>query len=642
MNLVQKKIQQPVGIESLGNGQYRLMNRRFHTNLDDLYGRYQIEEDGRVISSGVIENFSVNAQESKVVTIADQLQRITPGAEYFIRFSFRTLTDTPWAKAGYEVASEQFKLADSAKPLFKAKEGLLNWVENADTYVVNGENFVATFSKKEGTLSAYILNNVPMISKGIELNLFRAPIDNDKGQSEDWKRKGLYNMTLEAGKWAVRQENGHVILQIENTYRGKSGFDYTTNMEYRVAADGSILVNSMIIPAIKGEIIPRVGYRMELPQGFERMRWYGRGPIENYVDRKDAAYVGVYDELVSDQWVNYIKSQEMGSREELRWISVTNPDGMGFVFVSGGRMGANALHVRAQDMVDPSDLNKLIHKYEVPLRKETILSLDAYNRPLGNASCGPVPLQKYELYSQPVAFSFMMLPLERSYTTPELVEKARVQMPVSMPVMIERDKKGMLSLTTQTPEATIYYKVNGGKEQVYSEPFEWTPSGKIEAYAFSKASGKSIITTVQLPVYVDRSAWKVVSVSSQNEGEEAWMAIDGDANTIWHSRWSKDEAKAPHEIVVDMAALLELDQFIYQPRNSENGRIKAYELYFSKDGKTWGTKIGGTFNNSSAPQVVKLEKPVQARYFKLIGLSEVNGNNWASAAELDVNATKRL
>ena len=125
-------------------------------------------------------------------------------------------------------------------------------------------------------------------------------------------------MTLEPGHWNVRKEDNKVTLQIENLYRGKTGFDYRTNIEYTVAADGSILVNSTIIPSTKGVIIPRIGYRMELPEGFERMRWYGRGPLENYVDRKDATYVGVYDELVSDQWVNYVRAQEMGNREDLR------------------------------------------------------------------------------------------------------------------------------------------------------------------------------------------------------------------------------------------------------------------------------------------------------------------------------------
>ena len=232
------------------------------------------------------------------------------------------------------------------------------------------------------------------------------------------------------------------------------------------------------------------------------------------------------------------------------------------------------------------------------MRKETVLCLDANQRPLGNASCGPGPMQKYELRSQPTVFSFIILPLERSYSTEELIKKARVQMPVCMPVLIERDNNGYLNLKTNTPGATVHYSLNGGEEKIYTEPFEFISGGH--------------------------------------------NAIDGDLNTIWHSRWNDPVAKHPHEIVVDMSSSLEIDKFIYQPRNSENGRIKDYELYFSKDGKNWENKTKGRFENSSSAQFVTLEKPIVARYFKLIALSEIYGRDWASAAELNVNAVRNL
>lgn len=637
-----KKIHQPIRVEALGDGKYKITNKRFHTSLNDLYGRYEIEEDGKVIRSGNLEELNLDAQANMIITASDKQFNKIPGAEYFINFSFKQKYDTEWAKAGYEVASEQFKLSDSGKPVFEIAKGYINLTETQDAYLVAGENFKATFSKKEGTLSAYTLNEVSLINKGLELNLFRAPTDNDKHVAEDWQRKGLYSMIPEAGNWEVRQEDGKVILLIKNTYRGKLGFDYQTEMEYTVAADGTILVNSIIIPAINGEIIPRVGYRMELPEGFERMRWYGRGPLENYVDRKDATDIGVYEDFVSNQWVNYVKPQEMGNHEDVRWISITNPDGVGFVFVAGDKMSASALHIKAQDMADPADIRKLIHKYEFSMRKETILCLDASQRPLGNASCGPAPMKKYELFSQPTVFSFIMMPLERSHSKDELVKKARVQMPVCMPVLIERDNGGYLNMQTGTPSATIYYSVDGGPYIEYSEAIEFVSGGKVQAYAISDKLGKSLPTTLELPIYVDRSTWRVASVSSENAGEEARNAIDGDPATIWHSRWSTAATKHPHEIVIDMASMLVIDKFIYTPRNSGNGRIKDYELYFSKDGKNWENKVTGTFLNTSATQTVTLEKPVTARYFKLIALSEMSGQIWASAAELNVNIIQNL
>ena len=637
-----KKMHQPVWVEAMGSGKYKLTNKRFHAGLDDLYGRYEIEEDGRVVFSGNLEELSLDAQSSKVITIDDSRIKRLPGAEYFIKFSFCQKQDTEWAEAGYEVASEQFKLSDSAKPIFKSEKGSIELVETSDAYLVKGLQFEATFSKQEGTISAYTLNEVPMISKGLELNVFRAPTDNDKQVDGDWFQNGLNRMLLEAGHWEVHKEDGKVRLQIENLYRGQSGFDYRTNIEYTVGADGSIMVNSTIIPGTKGAVIPRVGYRMEMPEGFERMRWYGRGPWENYVDRKDATYVGVYDDLVSNQWVNYVRAQEMGNHEDVRWISITTPDGIGFVFVAGDKMSASALHGWAQDLVDAAIRRRWLHKFEVPMRIETVLCLDAQVRPLGNASCGPGPMQKYELRSQPTVFSFIMLPLERSYSKEELVKKARVQMPVCMPVLIERDNNGYLNLQTSTPGATIHYSLNGGEDKIYDGPFELISGGNVEAYAISEQLAKSVKSSAKLPIYVDRSTWKIVSVSSENGGEEARNAIDGDLNTIWHSRWNDPVAKHPHEIVVDMSSLLEIDKFIYQPRNSENGRIKDYELYFSQDGKNWGNKMKGSFENSASAQFVTLEKPIVTRYFKLIALSEIYGRDWASAAELNVNAIRNL
>ena len=637
-----KKMHQPVWVTPMGNGQYKITNKRFHNNIDDLYGRYEIVEDGRVISSGNLDELNLDAQESKVITIADRSARNIPGAEYFINFSFRQKEDTEWAEAGYEVASEQFKLSDSEKPLFIAEKGDIELNETSESFIVKGDKFIATFSKKEGTLSSYLLNGVELISKGLELNLFRTPTDNDKQISRDWQQKGLYNMAQEAGTWSVEQKDGTIALQIRNTYKGKLDFNYQTDIQYTVSADGSILVNSTIIPSKTGEIIPKVGYRMELPEGFERMRWYGRGPWENYVDRKESSYFGLYESTVSDQWINYVRPQEMGNHEDTRWISITNPQGMGFVYVAGDKMSVSALHVRAQDMTSADNIQKMVHGYEITPRKETILCLDAANRPLGNASCGPGPLKKYELTSQPTVFSFILLPLERSYTNDELSRKARVRMPVCMPVLIERDNNGDLHMSTHTSGATIHYRINGGEYQTYSKPFALIEGGNVEAYAVSDELGQSLKTTVQLPIYVDRSIWKIVSVSSENNGEEARNAIDGDPSSIWHSRWSEPEAKHPHSIVVDMGSMLVIDQFIYTPRDSGNGRIKDYELYFSKDGKTWDNPVKGRFPDSSSAQVVKLGSPVTARYFKFVALSEMYGRAWASVAELNVNIVQNL
>ena len=362
-----KKIHQPIRIEALGNGKYRISNKRFHANMEDLYGRYEITEDGRTVCSGNLEDLKLEAQASKVITLPDIPATKVPGAEYFINFSFCQKRDTEWAKADYEVATEQFKLSSSEKPIFVPEKGNINLNETADALVVKGERFEAVFSKEEGTLSAYTLNNIPLISKGLELNLFRAPTDNDKQVSGDWQRKGLYQLQAETGKWETHQEEDRITLHIRNCHKGKLGFEYRTEIEYTVNADGSIMVNSVIMPVSDGEIIPRVGYRMELPEGFERMRWYGRGPWENYSDRKASAMVSIYNCKVSALGFDYVMPQENGNRCDVRWFALQS-DKAGVMIVGDEPLSVSVWEM-SQNAIDKA---KHINELEKDLYSNTL------------------------------------------------------------------------------------------------------------------------------------------------------------------------------------------------------------------------------------------------------------------------------
>ncbi len=216
-------------------------------------------------------------------------------------------------------------------------------------------------------------------------------------------------------------------------------------------------------------------------------------------------------------------------------------------------------------------------------------------------------------------------------------------MPACMPVMVERDNNGYLQMSTGTPDATIFYSLNGNEYREYTAPFEFIDGGKIQTYAVSGKLGKSLVTTMELPIFVDHSAWKVVSSSSDSQGEEAQNAIDGDPSTYWHTRWHEPIPEFPHSIVVDMASLLVVDKFIYTARHSnDNGHVKDYELSFSKDGKNWESSVKGTVSNLTSAQTITLEIPVTARYFKFVPLSEMHGRKWASAAELNVSILKNI
>ncbi len=651
-----KKCYQPFSITRVDDSMtFRLLNRRFHSDLSDMELFCEIQEEGKVIASGKVDGFNASPQGTSEFSITGLPEKRISGAEYFVKFTAKQKAKTLWADAGYEVAHEQIKLADSKKNMIAALDGNIGTQEIDGKIRVSGKNFVAEFSKAEGTLTSYKVNGkelmaaVPVLKgnktePGIRLNVFRMQTDNDKRAGE-WANKGLHDLSLKPGKWAVdKSSKNSVKLEIKNAYEGKSGNNFTTEMSYTVLSDGSVIVNSVILPERIGDVIPKIGYRFAMPKGFENIALYGR-MHESYIDRKESAFIGFYQEKVSDQLIRYSRPQEMNNREDTRWMAVVDNNGIGLQFVADGSMATSALHFSAQDMLNPNnDGDNRRHPNEVPQREETIICLDAAQRPLGNASCGPEPLQKYELYSKPTVFSFIIRPIEARSNMDALAARGRVAIPVCAPVMIDRDGQGKLVLNTTTADATIKYRVNGGEPKTYTGPIDFVTGGSVEARAESQGLSSSMTTTAQFKIFVGRSAWRVVHVSSDIRGEEGRNAIDGNPGTIWHSDWQKQpEVKHPHEIVVDMGALLEVNEFIYLPRQgSDNGRIRDYELYLSEDGKNWGSAIKGRFENNSSEQYVALKKPVVARYFKLIALSEVHGRAWASAAELNVGILRNL
>ncbi len=620
-----------------------ITNKRFHTGIDDLAVSYDIYEDGKLLSSQQISGLTIEPQQTTEIRIEGLPEKSVSGAEYFVRFSVKQKEDTWWQKSGYEVACEQIKLKESPKPMLQIPEaGNLAVEENAASIIVTGDHFSIEFSKTSGCLSKYILNGKTLITEALKLNVFRAMTENDKTQTASWNAMGLKDLSLKAGNWNITKsgKKNVVDLAITNEYTNKGATAFTTQMSFKVLNDGTILINSLIDPAIKDAILPRIGYTLEMPEDFENITWYGRGPSESYPDRKESEFVSVFNSTVSAQWVDYVLPQEMCSKEDVRWMTLSDNKGSGLMFIAPETMAASALHFRSEDFFPGN--NRIKHPYQVTLRKNTVVNLDARQRPLGNASCGQDPLEKYELRAKTTIFNFIILPVASSHSNEQLSEKGRIGNPMCSSVIINRDAaNGKVSLSTITPNAEIYYSINRGKYQPYNDAFDFKNGGHIETYCKASGYANSMKTIADMNLFVDKSKWKVISYSSQASGEEAFNAIDAKPETHWHTRWGDGEPKHPHEIVVDMAQTYQIEAFIYQGRgNGENGRIKNYEIYFSNDPEKWEAPAAtGQFINTSAPQNVKIASKPKARYFKLVAKSEINNKAWASAAELGIETS---
>lgn len=639
-----KKIYQPADfvMKDSIKGLFTVKNKLTFANLNKYAFSYQILEDGIVVKEGNLDAMDVAGMKTANITLTSQISEVDmkDDAEYFIRFSVKSTEAEDWAEAGYEVAAEEFRLrAAKSKPVYTCQsKGKLEVKEETSFVIVNGDNFEAKFSKSSGQLISYTVDGKQLISAAVRLNAFRAPTDNDGRQAGGWNELGLRSLTCKAGTWKVTEDEDAVTLTITNTY--KNNISFTTQMSYRVMPDGVISVSSIIDPSQKDVVLPRLGFTFDMPEGFENYTWFGRGPWENYRDRKEACFPGLYHSTVTDQWTGYVRPQENGNKEEVRFISLTDSEGKGLMVVAPELMSATVGHWRASSIYTSND-NRKNHPHEVTFVKPTVVCIDAAMRALGNASCGPDVLDKYELKSKRTNFGFIIMPITESVTDEQLAAKARVSNPQCSPVSIVADK-GYVTLSTATKGATIYYSTDGGNVyKTYSSRFLFKDGGTLLAYAEKDGMSKSIISNAEINMYISKTGWKVVSVDSEQGGNERKEnAIDGNTATFWHTAYGANTPNCPHQIIVDMAKNYNVTAFTYQGRSdNQNGRIKEYKLYFSTDGTTWGTPVAtGSFENTSAEQIVKLSKMVTARYFKLVAVSEVNGQAWSSAAELGIQA----
>ena len=641
-----KKVYQPLEFKAVKGkpSQFRIKNKMAFLSSTAYDVSYQlVDEEGNVLSSGAIDQ-EVAAADSAVVNIdLTALSALDASKEAFIRFTATQKGKTLWADAGYVVAEEKLSVQEAKKPDFNPGElfghDALTIDENTQTITVQNSRLKAVFSKTQGTLSGYYYDGVQMLSKPLLLNAFRLPTDNDGRQSASWDNMGLRKLTVKGTDAEVQSlsYDRTVYVALNSTYTGKNGTRFDVVAAYYVLADGTIMVSTLIRPAATGAIIPKLGFRLEMPADFEQLQWFGRGPWDSYRDRKEACLPGIYASTVTDQYEGYILPQEHGTKQEVRWMSLRDADGRGLLFVAPEQMAASAVHFRPEDNYTDRN-NRSRHTYQFKSCANAVVSLDAATRGLGNASCGPDVMEQYELHAASTPFRFMIMPLTAEERP---AAKARVSMIVHQAVSCERMENGRIKLSTPEKGATIKYRIDGGEPQDYTAPFVHNDACTITAWGSGGSLFGSPKATYDLDAYISKSGWRVVSTDSQHGGNEARLAIDGKNDTFWHTDWGANEPKCPHTLVIDMVKTYRVTAFTYLARQdgNQNGMVKAYEVYLSTDGKTWGQPVAtGEFKNATSLQVAKLKTATVGRYLKFVAKSEINGNAWTSAAEVGIQA----
>ena len=644
-----------------------IINKNYYT--DDLKGydcHYKLLADGEVVREGLLDVGTVAPRSLKYVELPDELKadKLTDGREYFLNIEFRLKHDMPWAKAGYVQADEQLLLKAAKGSQIKNVEGNVNIAEENGKILVSGNGFDMQFSNADGSICSLSYGGQKVFEDGCgpKLDAFRAWVNNDNWVYQNWYQNGLYNLQHKAKKHqVVKHLDGSVSVlysiesqapygaRLEGADRnwkrlaeqkdkpfGVDDFKFTQDIVYTISPDGSIEVEAAINSNNAQLILPRLGYVMKTPSALSNFRYYGRGPIDNYPDRKTSQHIGIYNNKVAKEFENFPKPQDMANHQDTRWCMLTTDGGAGALFTGGEAMSVSVLPWSAQELAMAN------HPHELPASTGNWLHLDLAITGLGGNSCGQGgPLEYDRVKAGPHLFGFVISPAK----TGTKIE--RNTLTGMVPLQITRDAAGMVTITSAKKQQGVYqdiwYKVipanatakqlKALKPQRYTEPF-LMKEGTVVAYEqkgvefsqdFEKIDGRVPVT--------------VSFASSVESGEgDAEHLVDGNPNTYWHTMWSVTVANYPHWVDFDCGTAKMLKGFTYLPRqDSQNGNIKKYRVQLSQDGKTWSDPIcEGEFKNDQLLKRVIFSKPQRARYLRFTALSSQDGQDFATGAEFAV------
>jgi beta-galactosidase len=411
-------------------GKVEVFNRYDFLDLGHVELEWEVSADGKFLSGQKGVFMDIPAQQSKVIALPLPVIQPQPGVEYFLNLRYLLKEDRPPLARGHELGWDQFKLPLDT-PLEKKDIRSfppLSLRENDKTYQIENDGFSVTLDKRKGEITSLIFNNTEMIRTGPIPNFWRAPTDNDFG-SDMPRRLAVWR---EAGKLRTvkkintRQTNrGEVVIDVESILpAGRSTFQTS----YRILGSGDIIVSSRFVPG-KTNLpdLPRLGMTMTLPVGFDSMSWYGRGPHESYWDRKTGAAVGIYSGKVWEQHHPYIRPQENGNKTDVRWVALTNDNGVGLLAVGMPLLSVGANHFDIDDFANGPEKEQR-HANNLKKHDWVTLNLDYKQMGVGgDTSWGERarPHPEYTLFPGEYAYSFRLRAFSLKDESPMDLSKLR-------------------------------------------------------------------------------------------------------------------------------------------------------------------------------------------------------------------------
>lgn len=403
-------------------GEVSVHNENFFRDLSNYALAWSLDEDGVETQNGTIADLDVPAQQTKNFTIPYDKSKIK-GKEVFLNIDFRLKEAEPLLTAGQVMAYAQLPVVtkqacsgDCSKMLAQGhgKKKMKLAAKKNNVVAVTTPNLTFKIDRSTGLISEYAYNGKSLLGEGgtLKPNFWRAPTDNDMGAGLQKKFKAWKNPQMNLKNIDVKKDkktNSVTILTSFDMPEVQGQMDIT----YVVFANTGAVKVTEDFKATEGAKVSdmfRFGMLMQMPYTMEKSNYYGRGPIENYSDRKDCMRIGVYTDDADNQYFPYIRPQESGTKSDIRWWKQTDATGLGLQVKSCTPFYASAIHFDTEELDDGDDKEQR-HSFDLKKSKFTNLFLDSAHMGVGGEnSWGAWPLEKYRVHYGNKTFTFTLIP----------------------------------------------------------------------------------------------------------------------------------------------------------------------------------------------------------------------------------------
>lgn len=409
----------------LSKEEVNIYNENFFRDLSAYYMDWQLLADGKAIETGMIPDLDVKPHQTVKLKLPYTVSSTEEGKELLLNICFRLKKAEGLLPADFVVAKNQLTISPYQAPKLDAKNQIRSnqatiapdvKTNDANYLIITGETFHIEFNRWSGLLCKYDVKGIPMMKDGSELepNFWRAPTDNDMGANLQNKYSIWRKPEIKLKSLDNNTDSGRVVVKAVYDMPGVSA---QLHINYTISNTGAIKVDQKLTADTSAKVpnFFRFGMQLKMPVDFGRIVYYGRGPMENYADRKSYTDLGYYVQTVDEQFYPYIRPQETGTKTDIRWWQQLNKGGKGLRFIGEAPFSASALHYSIESL-DEGPRKHQRHSELIPQVDYTNVCIDKVQMGLGCiTSWGALPLEKYRLPYGNYEFTFLMEPVEHEF-----------------------------------------------------------------------------------------------------------------------------------------------------------------------------------------------------------------------------------